>query len=173
MPFTVTLTKSVDAWLSGSQSQEVNTLWDVYVCVCACLCFLPTITRLARGLAITFPHLPSVTRQKTQHSPDVEMVAGAKRDHQQGPECWDLDQIVGLRIRPGVCNRIWNTLGYFFCILYFFLDKGCKTRSEIQRSIFFQMAVEPFFFFWWHFGCCQSSKGWGCYFWGKAAESEL
>lgn len=33
MPFTVTLTKTVDAWKCGSQSQEVNTLWEMCLCM--------------------------------------------------------------------------------------------------------------------------------------------
>lgn len=86
----------------------------VYVCVCECVhtraCFLPTITRLAKGLAITFPHLPSATTQKTLCRLNIDMLVGAKRDHQQGCGCSDQDQIAGLGISPGVCITL--TLGY-------------------------------------------------------------
>lgn len=106
--FHCNLDKSVDAWVSGSRSQEVNTLWE---CVCVCSCVVPTVTRLAKGLPITFPQLPSVTSQKIVCVDSTfEAVAGAKWDHQPGWGCWDLDQIVGLRIKPVVC--IESTLRY-------------------------------------------------------------
>lgn len=111
------------------------------MCLCVCTCFQPTITRLAKGLAITFSHLPSVTSQKIQCRLNVEAVVEAKWDHQQGSACWDLDQIVGLRISPGVLHwvniTIWDTLGPF-CILRTFLgwERQWAEKKNSGRDVF-------------------------------------
>lgn len=68
----------------AAEAKRLIHFGNVYVCVCACACFLPTITRLAKGLAITFPPLPSVTPPKIQCRLNIEAVVGAKWDHQRG-----------------------------------------------------------------------------------------